>query len=338
MMPAQPSADMALVPESVSRSIITSWARNKNGLRPTSTMSRARSVGVVKRMGSTILMRKGSMMVCMGAMVTGPVGRRKCIPAHGTQRTSQKAVTAPITSRSGGWHPRVPEPTTSWATADQGIGAPPMTMTRWRWRRSERERCTMSQRLATVQETIREAWENGTFTRRLDAPAMPKIPHGVQLSKWECMVLGKLDCTPGGVGELVLAFPPGGSPAELVPHTHGGARIITIIEGVGLFQVERDGEWVEIELKKGVQVMFPAETLHTFIGTDGEALLAHAVHAPYLEPGHPRAIVYEDGSVEQHYEDWDPREFFPEHLGEPIGPLDIVCSTEQGAPRTATLD
>jgi len=185
----------------------------------------------------------------------------------------------------------------------------------------------MTARLEETRRTINEAWAAGDFTRRLDRSDIPKVPFGVKLSKWECMVLGKLDCVPGDVGELVLAFPPGGSPAELVPHTHGGARIITIIEGVGLFQVQRDGEWIDIELAPGVQVMFPKETLHTFIGTDGEALLAHAVHAPYLEPHDPRAIVYEDGTVEQHYEDWDPREFFPQHLGEPIGPLDMVCST-----------
>ena len=185
----------------------------------------------------------------------------------------------------------------------------------------------MTRSLDVVERTIHEAWNTNDFTRKLAPEDIPVIPHGIELSKWECMILGKLDCTPGQVGELVLAFPPGGSPAELIPHTHGGARVITIIDGVGLFQVKREGKWVDIPLERGVQVMFPKETLHTFIGTEGEALLAHAVHAPYLLPHHPRAIVYEDGSVEQDYEDWDPREFFPEYLGEPVGPLNMVCSS-----------
>lgn len=185
--------------------------------------------------------------------------------------------------------------------------------------------------LPVLEKQIHEAWEINKFVRRLSEDEIPQIPHGVELSKWECMILGKLHATPGEVGELVLAFPPGGSPAELVPHTHGGARVITIIEGRGLFQVDRGGKWIDVELERGVQVMFPKETLHTFIGIDGEALLAHAVHGPYLEPSHPRAIVYEDGSIEQDYDDWDPREYFPEYLGEPIGPLNAVCSTTQRA-------
>lgn len=190
--------------------------------------------------------------------------------------------------------------------------------------------------LPVLERTIHQAWERNTFTRTLAEDEIPAIPQGVELSKWECMILGKLHAVPGQVGELVLAFPPGGSPAELVPHTHGGARIITIIEGVGLFQVERDGQWIDIELRRGVQVMFPRETLHTFIGTDGDALLAHALHAPYLEPHHPRAIVYEDGSVEQDYEDWDPREYFPQYLGEPVGPLNAVCSSHGRPAASAT--
>lgn len=187
----------------------------------------------------------------------------------------------------------------------------------------------MKYELPVLEKTIADAWADGNFVKQLTPDELPKVPHGIELSKWECMILGKLDCTPGQVGELVLAFPPGGSPAELVPHTHGGARVITIIDGIGLFQVEREGKWIDIELKKGVQVMFPKETLHTFIGIDDQALLAHALHAPYLLPNHPRAIVYEDGSVEQDYEDWDPREHFPDILGEPDGPLSLVCSTER---------
>ncbi|TQV81503.1 cupin domain-containing protein [Aliikangiella coralliicola] len=181
--------------------------------------------------------------------------------------------------------------------------------------------------LTKIEKQIDEAWTSGNFVKQLSTEEIPNIPTGIELSKWECMILSKIYCKPGDVGELVLAFPPGGSPAELVPHTHGGGRVITIVAGVGLFQVMRDGQWVDIELKPGVQVMFPKETLHTFIGVDDEALLAHALHAPFLEPSHPRAIVYDDGTREKHYDDWDPREYFPEILGEPNEPLSLVCST-----------
>ena len=190
----------------------------------------------------------------------------------------------------------------------------------------------MKYQVETLEKSINDAWAKGDFVRQLSHEDIPQIPHGIQLSKWECMILGKLnDCVQYEVGELVLAFPPGGSPAELVPHTHGGARIITIIDGIGKFQVKKDGKWIDIDLKKGVQVMFPKETLHTFIGVDDQALLAHAVHCPYLLPTHPRAIVYEDGSLEQNYDDWDPREYFPDILGKPDGPLSLVCSTESAA-------
>ena len=96
--------------------------------------------------------------------------------------------------------------------------------------RSTKElRGTLKYQVETLEKSINDAWAKGDFVRQLSHEDIPQIPHGIQLSKWECMILGKLnDCVQYEVGELVLAFPPGGSPAELVPHTHGGARIITI--------------------------------------------------------------------------------------------------------------
>lgn len=189
----------------------------------------------------------------------------------------------------------------------------------------------MKFQLSALEQTIDQAYNSGNIVKHLSEDEIPFIPKGIELSRWECMILSKMYCVPGEVGELVLAFPPGGSPAELIPHTHGGGRVITIIAGVGLFQVKKDDHWIDIELKRGVQVMFPKETLHTFIGIDGKALLAHALHAPFLPPEHPRAIVYEDGTRQKHYDTWDPREYFPHILGEPTGPLSLVCSTKSVA-------
>src|SRR5215471_12597537 len=54
---------MALVPESVNRSIRISRARIRKRLYPASSKKRSRSSRVVCRSGSTLLMRNGSMMV-----------------------------------------------------------------------------------------------------------------------------------------------------------------------------------------------------------------------------------------------------------------------------------
>ena len=52
-MPAHCSADIAPVPESVSRSISTSAARSSNRLYPAAASAAARSAPVVSRIGST---------------------------------------------------------------------------------------------------------------------------------------------------------------------------------------------------------------------------------------------------------------------------------------------
>ena len=54
---------MAEVPLSVSRSISTSSAGIRNGLKWAARRMSARSAGVVMRTGSTILIRNGSMIV-----------------------------------------------------------------------------------------------------------------------------------------------------------------------------------------------------------------------------------------------------------------------------------
>src|SRR5215470_1472154 len=61
-MAAHCSVDMAEVPESVSRSIRIASEGTRNRLYPADSNSRWRSSRVVVRIGSTLLMRNGSMM------------------------------------------------------------------------------------------------------------------------------------------------------------------------------------------------------------------------------------------------------------------------------------
>src|SRR5215471_11846050 len=63
MMAAHCSVDIALVPESVRRSIRMWRAAMRKRLYPASSRKRSRSPRVVCRSGSTLLMRNGSMMV-----------------------------------------------------------------------------------------------------------------------------------------------------------------------------------------------------------------------------------------------------------------------------------
>ena len=71
-MAAHCSADMAPVPESVSRSIGTSWASSSNKLYPAASRALARSARVGSRIGSTEWIRNGSMIVRNGcSAVTG---------------------------------------------------------------------------------------------------------------------------------------------------------------------------------------------------------------------------------------------------------------------------
>src|SRR5258708_33127465 len=65
-MPPHCAADMAPVPESVSRSMRTSSALSRKRLQAADCRAAARCARVVNRMGSTVLMRNGSMMVLNG--------------------------------------------------------------------------------------------------------------------------------------------------------------------------------------------------------------------------------------------------------------------------------
>jgi hypothetical protein len=65
-MAAHCSADMAPVPESVSRSTGTSSAASSNKLYPAASRALARSPRVVSRTGSTEWIRNGSMIVRKG--------------------------------------------------------------------------------------------------------------------------------------------------------------------------------------------------------------------------------------------------------------------------------
>ena len=62
---------MALVPESVNRSMITSSEWIANRFQCARCSNSTRSSRVVSRIGSTVLMRKGSMIVFMGTPAGG---------------------------------------------------------------------------------------------------------------------------------------------------------------------------------------------------------------------------------------------------------------------------
>jgi hypothetical protein len=62
MIAAHCSLDIALAPLSVRRSMSTSSARTANRLKPAASRISSRSACVVRRIGSTDLIRKGSMI------------------------------------------------------------------------------------------------------------------------------------------------------------------------------------------------------------------------------------------------------------------------------------
>src|SRR5271166_6670885 len=66
MIAAHWAVDIALVPESVRRSIRISDECSSNRLNPASWRRRSRSAGVVRRKGSTLLILNGSMIVFIG--------------------------------------------------------------------------------------------------------------------------------------------------------------------------------------------------------------------------------------------------------------------------------
>ena len=85
-MPAHCSLDIAAVPLSVSRSMSTSSAGIRNGLKWASRRIAARSPVVVTRIGSTILIRNGSMMVFMVP------GLRRCSDGSGERMDGRSAT------------------------------------------------------------------------------------------------------------------------------------------------------------------------------------------------------------------------------------------------------
>jgi hypothetical protein len=66
MIAAHCSEDMAPVPESVSKSIRMSSEEIRKRLPPAASRSFSRCARVVWRIGSTLLIRNGSMMVLIG--------------------------------------------------------------------------------------------------------------------------------------------------------------------------------------------------------------------------------------------------------------------------------
>ena len=177
----------------------------------------------------------------------------------------------------------------------------------------------LPQNVNQLNNIINTKWKDGTFIEEIPSFYLPKIPHGIELEAWECMMLHKISASHENLGELIVAFPPEGSPSELMKHTHGGGRVITTLAGNGTFGCLKDNKWNNYLCKPGTRIMFPADTPHTFTG-NGTAMLVHALHTPYYNHNDPRAMTYlhtdeNGGSIHSiEYPKWDPKEYFPHIL------------------------
>jgi hypothetical protein len=81
-------------------------------------------------------------------------------------------------------------------------------------------------------------------------------------------------------------------------------RIITVLEGQGVFRAVRNGVQFERLLEPGDVVYMPRGMFHTFLGL-AAPLMVHALHNPWVPMDHDDNIRYADGSTSRHYHDWD---------------------------------
>src|SRR6266852_6672867 len=92
-MAAHCSVDIAAVPESVSKSIRIDSEGIKNKLYPASSRRRWRSPDVVRRIGSTLLIRNGSMIVLIGIRASRTLeSRQENTQKRGAQAGSQRPL------------------------------------------------------------------------------------------------------------------------------------------------------------------------------------------------------------------------------------------------------
>lgn len=102
-----------------------------------------------------------------------------------------------------------------------------------------------------------------------------------------------VDKTSGGVGRIIVRFPPEGSEDNDL-HIHPVSdRVITVINGSGQFICLRphSKELSRYELKPGTKVWMPRGVLHTFLaGLDG--LLVESIHSPFIPFDDPKCLTY----------------------------------------------
>jgi len=157
-------------------------------------------------------------------------------------------------------------------------------------------------------------WEAGEFIERIDVKKVVLPPHEhLPWVKHECMRAKLVRAVAGEVGELILKFPPN-SQEDLEMHTHPVSdRIITVLEGQGVFRAVRNGVQFERLLEPGDVVYMPRGMFHTFLGL-AAPLMVHALHNPWVPMDHDDNIRYADGSTSRHYHDWDGAESVDKYL------------------------
>jgi len=156
-----------------------------------------------------------------------------------------------------------------------------------------------------IQSLTESRWTEGTYIQRVDVRTLTLPPHDhLPWVKHECMRARLVRTIPGQIGELILKFPPNGQ-EDLEMHIHPVSdRIITVLEGRGVFRAIVNGKEVEHQLAPGDVVYMPRNAFHTFLGL-ADPLMVHALHNPWVPMDHEDNIRYADGTTSRHYHDWD---------------------------------
>ncbi|GAB1540937.1 hypothetical protein NUACC21_36060 [Scytonema sp. NUACC21] len=148
-----------------------------------------------------------------------------------------------------------------------------------------------------IREITERYWQAGKMIQHIGTENLPSPKHDrLPWVKHECMRAKLIEITPGKIGELVIQFPPEGK-EDLEMHSHPiSDRIITVLEGGGVFLAQNGEETIESELIPGDVVYMPRGIFHTFIGGK-DPLLVHAIHNPWVPFEHPLNLVYPDGTT-----------------------------------------
>jgi|GEM_PF-3129858 len=126
-------------------------------------------------------------------------------------------------------------------------------------------------------------WERGDYLEQgVTLPNIPEAQLGEPMPYESYMVaraVGKL--IPGRVGKLVVEFPPNIAESNEL-HTHPSDRIVTILEGSGVFVAQRDNNFVRHFLQPGDRIYMPRWIVHTFWAYC-EGIKAFCEHGPYRD-------------------------------------------------------